>query len=298
MSRSVLVDFFRKRFIRIYPMVWLHVCLLVIATYLIVGSFSFLNPVQLLGNALLWLHPLPYSVAPYNGVMWTLPVEVMFYVSLPFLFVVYRRGGVWLLILVALSISIGYRGWVWGSSETGSVPDAWLRTYPGLMFSFVVGFALNHFKFQIKDGQRYVFLALGFCLYVWWRYDVQEIKEASAWLKLTWDLWMAFFIALLLFGFRSPLKGFDWLGSRPMVWLGSMSFGIYLWHLPALRWLPRVFPWSWNTKGGSLLALGVCLVFTFAMSIACQALLDRLLPRFRRSAGQGLCKAGQGVSAS
>lgn len=34
------------------------------------------------------------------------------------------------------------------------------------------------------------------------------------------------------------------LAARPMVWLGQLSYGIYLWHYPIMRWC-RMHQWSW-----------------------------------------------------
>lgn len=278
MSAAVLRGFYWKRFLRIFPMVWLHVLLLVLATFLILGSFSFLKPAQLLGNAWLWFYPLPWGVNPYNGVMWSLTVEVTFYLTLPLLLLIYRRAGVWTLITLAVGVSLAYRLWMWKSHGPMPMSSSLLRTYPGLMFLFVAGFVLHHFRIRFRDGWGQVFFGVCLGCYVWWRYIVQY-GENPVWLTLTWDLWMGLLIAMLLVVLARPLRGLRWLGSRPMMWLGRMSFGLYLWHLPALRWLPRVFPWQWQTPQGSLLALVACLVFTFVMAIACQWVLDRVILR-------------------
>jgi len=36
---------------------------------------------------------------------------------------------------------------------------------------------------------------------------------------------------------------FDMLAVRPLVWLGRISYGVYLWHYPVVRWLRAEFSW-------------------------------------------------------
>lgn len=52
------------------------------------------------------------------------------------------------------------------------------------------------------------------------------------------------------------------LSARPMVWLGELSFGTYLWHLPVMLGLRELLPQAAQCIAGSLLALGAALVLT------------------------------------
>ncbi|MDP2405883.1 MAG: acyltransferase [Hydrogenophaga sp.] len=269
--------FGKRRFLRIFPVVWVHLAILMAVTYYILGSLSFLQWRQLLGNSLLWFNPLPLGVAPYNGVMWTLSVELLFYLTLPILLLIYRGSNIWFVIFLGAATAIAYRWGIWLQHDGALRHDsAALRVFPGLLFLFIAGFAINHFSPNPAQGLRNVLFALSAGAYFLWRYPVQNHAE-TPWLVMGWDLGMGLLIAFMVSLLIKPVYGLGWLSSRPLMWIGNLSFGIYLWHLPALRWLPRLAPGPWNTAEGSALALMICLFLTFTMASLTYFLIEKPL---------------------
>lgn len=93
-------DFARRRFLRLYPAVWICATISLIALLLAGGTFSSLLPVYL---ASLILLP---KFGEIDGVYWTLPIEISFYISV-FGLLYFRRAS-WLPRLAwTLSVASG-----------------------------------------------------------------------------------------------------------------------------------------------------------------------------------------------
>jgi len=61
------------------------------------------------------------------------------------------------------------------------------------------------------------------------------------------------------------------------VWLGHVSFGIYLWHFQVMRALVLLWPELWSTPSMSLLALVISLPATLAMAALSYYCVERPL---------------------
>jgi peptidoglycan/LPS O-acetylase OafA/YrhL len=71
-----------------------------------------------------------------------------------------------------------------------------------------------------------------------------------------------------------PTEGF---GTALLMWLGDVSFGIYLWHFPVMRTMALLMPEFWSTPTMSLVALAVALPITFTLASLSYYLLERPL---------------------
>ena len=120
LSAAEITQFWARRFCRIYPAIWVQIPIMLVVTYAIVGLADF-DWARLLGNLLLWLSPFPGGVAAYNGVWWTLPIELGFYLALPFLMLLYRRIGWGPTLLLVLLIT--WASW-WWVSISASIRDS------------------------------------------------------------------------------------------------------------------------------------------------------------------------------
>lgn len=285
-----VLRFYQRRALRIYPGLWAQLLILLPFVYL-TGLVSDFRWQQVLGNALLWFAPMPGGTAIYNGVYWTLPLELSFYLALPFMILFYRRTGVWILLFASLSITLVWRFGIAGlhhSSFSFHPSLLFIRNVlPGVLFVFATGFAINHFALRLSDGARQRMLLLVAALYLGFHYVLLGKKgvalQDDAVLLLS-DLVLSLLIAGMIALMLQPLRGCGWLASRPLVWLGEVSFGVYLWHFPVQRLLPKLFPGLWGTPSGSALALLVCLLITLPLAAASYRWIEKpVLDRFARS---------------
>lgn len=273
LSGRTVLNFWQRRFTRIYPGLWFQLLLLSLLT-----SYTLLlkdlDPLRMLSNALLWLHPMPGGSAPYNGVWWTLPIELGFYLVLPLWLVFYRRTGVWSLLVLGFTVSIAWRYGMtqWRSTEglPLHIDIGTLRQLPGSLSLFLVGVALNHWRNVGRVNHSSLLLFLISVLYLAWLYvlTLQPRSLADApWVAYLWEPVVGVLIAGIVYLVVRPSGPAQWLGSRSLLMLGTWSYGIYLWHFPVLRLLPKTVPGPWKTVEGSLLALLICVVVTMLLAM-------------------------------
>lgn len=176
----------------------------------------------------------PDTVGALNAPMWTLAVEVQFYLVLPLL----AAASVWLgrrhwsglLLAPAVLLVVGTAFNVYAAGRPGSLVAA--TSLPALAPVFACGAAAAVLADRRRLQQRWVLAVLatvGVALVIlngaW-----HEAGAGGAGLVVR-DLPAAVgFAAIVLacLGARGPLA------SRPLVTLGSLSFAVYLWHMPLM----------------------------------------------------------------
>lgn len=274
----VAARFWLRRFLRIYPGVWAQLAILLLLLEA-TGMLRNFSPREAIGNALLWINPLPGGVKAYNGVYWTLPIELGFYLALPALMLLMRRLSTWQFLGLTLAFTVAWRLGVAGLHHLQSphaISVGYIRAaFPGLLFVFAVGMAIHDFRDRIDalaPAHRRWLVVLALAIQLGFMHAYAPYKGValhdSAFLMLS-EFALAAVIAVTIALLLDPPRGFRWIASAPLVWLGEISFGVYLWHFPILRMLPRYVPspW-WGTPEGSLTALLICLVLTLPLAAA------------------------------
>lgn len=275
-----LKHYWSRRFLRIYPAVWLQLpAMLMIAWWLpeLIGAPDW---GALLRNATLWIHLPPWMTRPLNGVWWTLPVELMFYVVLPAIVVLSRRIGMAATVVVAFAITIAWRIAViayYGDDGYGG-REFITSALPGSLASFVLGLALNRLPRRLSQSQTLslvVFLLLAWLLVTEWLVDNLATYWNGSWLFVVWDPIMYTLIAALVFVVLHGDRIAQALSARWLVWLGEISFGLYLWHFPVIQVLDHLFGARLQSAFGSVMALAVCLVATILLAAVSYYLVER-----------------------
>ena len=110
-----------------------------------------------------------------------------------------------------------------------------------------------------------------------WQLMLNDVYWTGHWILVVWTPMVALAIALLVFSLREPTWEWRWLGSKVLVWLGHVSFGIYLWHFQVMRALVLLWPELWNTPSMSLAALVISLPATLAMAALSYYCVERPL---------------------
>jgi peptidoglycan/LPS O-acetylase OafA/YrhL len=211
--------FIRNRIIRIYPLLIVAACLqLFISTYNDHRNYGFL---QLLG----WLMPFrseTIGLSPYFQQMWTIWVELQFYLIFPFLILFARRYGSRYLVGV-LGLLLLLRALVFAAS--GEVRYIAYETLFGRLDQFVVGMLLGRLWLAQGTGQGQDMPAT----------NVPATKQSLHW------LWLLPVSTLVLTGLHvfSLQVGFAELKSPVwIVWplIEGALWGAFVWVYLQLRW--------------------------------------------------------------
>lgn len=163
---------------------------------------------------------------------WSITVELHFYLLLPLLLLLLRRTprSLWLVLIVAIVLRAGYRGWA------GEVQSLAYATIFGRIDQFVLGIlAYHHRAHLVGQHARVACIAVAFMTIYWW-FDQQGgfflqphyPSPSPIWVILPTVEGLAWG-ALIAWYEGSFRPGTGWL-SRRFVALGQYSYSIYLLH--------------------------------------------------------------------
>jgi peptidoglycan/LPS O-acetylase OafA/YrhL len=253
--------YFAARARRVFPAYWAQLAILLAVAVIAAGSLP--GWAKYLPLHIPMLHFVSEEVSSANNVYWTLPIEFGFYLCLPFIARVLARAehrdrSKWITLALlyagTLVLVWAYRYMVFRLYEAHPVSTIVWATgqLPGSFDQFMAGVAA-------ATALR------------WWRRDGHLLEPGrSGWLStalavagLGGVVGMIYFIDAIyleywrghpaLFFWHSATSAFVALAvlgialggpltralfeNRAMVWLGTISYSIYLWHFPILQWV-------------------------------------------------------------
>ncbi|GHB69575.1 acyltransferase family protein [Persicitalea jodogahamensis] len=248
-----LSDYFRRRIVRIFPLLFLVVTGTFLALYFL-GRLEYEQPFKeyILNITLLKGFSDQHK---FSGVAqtWSLTVEEIFYLLLPAILLLHRRFH-WFFITLCLIAAMGYFLYLWGA-DTGrfleNIPFLVHYTFWGHCWDFFSGFGL-FLCFRKERVPTFTFPALtytGLILYgtVLFMMTSAYLADRDSWNNsLFWSHFvMPISFATLMTGLiieDSPLKKL--LASTVMQELGKSSYAFYLLHLGLFSFLYKWLGWT------------------------------------------------------
>ena len=268
---SSIFSYAKKRIRRIYPAYFTVVMLCAVgltgisskgfADYFspawvkyVLANLSFLN----------FLHPaLPgvfdaNRMPAVNGALWTLKIEVMFYLSVPLFVLLFRRFGHLFMIAIVYVLSVAYAIlFSWAAERTGSGIYLELsRQLPGQLSYFMAGALFYYYLPAFERHARYILLgAITFlAANTYWSLPLLE-PFALATIVVFFALFLyignfgrygdfSYGVYILHFPIIQCLIHFGWLADRPWLFLIASTLAtamaaIAMWHLVEKRFLLR-----------------------------------------------------------
>jgi acetyltransferase len=221
----------------------------------------------------------PETLLKLNAATWTLAVEAAFYLMLPVIGLVAlrlrspRRQAVLLggLVLAGLGWNLVDFLLGWGP-VAGHSPPAFLSYFAcGMLVALAVESSRTR-NFALSGTQSVLLVAGAVALLVanglWHGLD-RSVNGFA--MEVFADLGAAIafggIIASLVLGTGAGLR---WLAWRPLAWIGTITYGIYLWHIPVIVWANG----NGLLPGGALSAL-VALPIAIALGAASWYLLEQ-----------------------
>lgn len=238
---------------------------------------------QILGNALLLQNVGIPHIPVINAPSWSISIE--FWVSSTVLFFAARSKSVWpsvaLLLLGAMLIAWSMR--TVHPQFLNSGGSGVMRGIVGMMLGSMAlraqkaGIGERFHAFGAMPVQAVIISALSIAIYCY---------ERHTWL----DIPILLSFTLLIFFMRHD-RGFGWIFSlMPFVWLGEMSFAIYLCHTPIMLMMPpMVYAQQY---------LDYAPLFLFALVMPVAYVLHAAVEKPSRSFLYGLIRSRRTVSAT
>jgi peptidoglycan/LPS O-acetylase OafA/YrhL len=226
----------------------------------------------------------PETLLKLNAATWTLAVEVAFYAVLPLLGLIALRlrspgrqvallGG---LVLAGLGWNLaGYlAGW---GPVAGHAPPSFL---PYFACGMLVALAVEHSRARgfALSGRQSAGLALtaGALLASNGVWHALDHSVGSFGMEVFADLAAAVaFAAVITSLVIGTGAGLRWLAWRPFAWIGTIAYGLYLWHIPVI-----VFARGNGLLPGGALSALIALPVAIALGAASWYLLEQPLMRY------------------
>ena len=279
--RRPIATFVIRRFFRIYPAYWLS---LLLALMLMLVGWMPWNPdgqwAQLSVNATM----LQEFVGVRNvlGVYWTLAIELAFYAGCAILFMIgfmQRPGG-------RLVASIGFLLITLAASIVAWQMDRRLPLAPGLALSIM--FWATLWQAWILKGDRrclrlstiaLITILLMIPIITLLGYNSPQTTMTGA---TGWRYMATYLTAIILFVvYTLVFRNREW-GPAPLVWLGTISFSLYLMHTLVMYAGEASGVMQWMKQYPPTLYFLVVIAISIAISYLSWLLIERPFQRFAR----------------
>ncbi len=228
-SPGFLRAFYIRRGLRIWPPYLLAIAALV----LVDASLGDRLPLNYLPSLLTFTQGLPWLAGPhtaspaYFGHCWTLAIEEQFYLLWPALLLIFGRRGVWPLAGGFIALSLAMRG-------MGASPFVLVARCDGFACGALVASLLRD-QARLGLSTRTLRTGLGLSALAMFVYTSAKLYGPRyGWIEppgsalLGLNVLFASLVGLLVLGGGAAWTA--WLRSRPLVYLGQISYGLYLYH--------------------------------------------------------------------
>ncbi len=230
-------SYVRNRLLRIYPALW--VCLAIsilifLSAGVRAGSVEFTTWLAAQATIVQFYNPAflrPFGIGVLNGSLWTIPVELQFYVLLPFLALVARKHpSRWLLLSIVAAVAMIFARTGLGVRDTMLQKLLAVSIVPYL-FYFLVG-VLMRYAYErhpaIFRGQAFGWIAV----YAIWALIEVHFSIPGANGNLLNVVSLILIATLIISGaFSAPAL------SRRVLRGNDISYGMYIYHAPILNLL-------------------------------------------------------------
>ncbi len=251
-ARPRLGRYILRRIARVFPAYYLQLSILLVVSLATFGTLLVDWPSAIQYLLMLFVPP-PIGVgapAGVNGVWWTLPIELSFYLVLPVVASLASQHRKMLLVALSLLSMITWRYFVVSIVAPASEQAVWSYQLPGSMDSFGLGMlgAVIHVQYTQTPGAfsryanrlRKLLLATPLVLvglFMW-----MDKEFASYWSGAPIHyLWTPIFASTALVIILNCAVNCSLLNAllanRVIYYLGTVSYGLYLWHYPIGNWL-------------------------------------------------------------
>jgi len=272
----------QRRFWKIYPP-------LAISCILLGPAYSIINKdATYIMSASKWLVGIPLLLpvdGRFNAVMWSLIVEVHFYLVLPLLFMSVKKisvkNSILILFLILFFIPKLYRYWdLYNNIHIELYPN--LNTYfPSLLDSFAFGVAFSGIHNLYQISKKYVVLGdLGCFIFLssmisrW----CLNIFPSTGYTKIymiqdeSFDFIVKIACGLMLFYVLDQNYFSVKIISNPLLrWFGLISYEWYLFHQPIYQWTKKFM----GNPHGSLIKFAITNIGSFICSIILACIIYR-----------------------
>lgn len=249
-----LSQFFIRRIFRLFPAFYFYVLCIAVAEY--AGVIS-LMPGDL-------FHAVTYTMNYHHerewwlNHTWSLAVEEQFYLLWPLLLTLLGKKHAKHLLVIAVVIIPCVRYWMW--FEAGSSPSAMTREFQAIADALAMGCILAYMKesgFRLPEffGSGWFIVIPAAMILV----PSAIYKLSPAWFYVAGQTIINVCAALMILRYSQFNQGitFKVLNSKPAVWLGVLSYSLYLWQEPFLNSWTREWYANWPTN--------IILAFAFAL---------------------------------
>jgi peptidoglycan/LPS O-acetylase OafA/YrhL len=266
-SMSDLRAYYIKRFFRIFPLYYFFIMLYVYYFY----SPSILQYIILFTMTFEVVDPSANIV--WAG--WTLGIEVIFYVLLPLVMIVFRTDSTRNLayVIVIAGSFLGHYALYYSNPQSTYFQSSFIAN----MGCFAVGaLVFEHREFLKRHAKWKPVLWL--CGSVLWVAAHYRFYDTLPFLFSNARMWFGFAAGLMIAAELSrPTLA---LGGRSWVWLSSLSYGIYLWHPFVLYKLRSIFAQIYAAIGNIYVSYVACVVVAGFVTVVLSVITFQVIEKW------------------